>query len=238
MMIFPDIYLLSGFPFQIHQNVYGIDFPEENRMVLIDTGLDETDRIQIQETMKTWGLEKRQISDVFLTHAHFDHAGNAFWFEKAGAHVWAGEADADSIEKGDDHTIFFAYGKPFPTCQRVRRLKDSEKILLSDSCKLNCFHTPGHTKGSMCYEFVGKGKRILFTGDFLQAGEEDGSVRMGIRVDPGYSFKEYLSSVKKMMNVESKAVLPGHFRPYLKPAFGLMQAAYRELLVNREKYKN
>ena len=98
-MIFPDIYLLSGFPFQIHQNVYGIDFPEENRMVLIDTGLDETDRIQIQETMKTWGLEKRQISDVFLTHAHFDHAGNAFWFEKAGAHVWAGEADADSIER-------------------------------------------------------------------------------------------------------------------------------------------
>ena len=237
-MIFPDIYLLSGFPFQIHQNVYGIDFPEENRMVLIDTGLDETDRIQIQETMKTWGLEKRQISDVFLTHAHFDHAGNAFWFEKAGAHVWAGEADADSIEKGDVHTIFFAYGKPFPTCQKVRRLKDGEKILLNDSCKLNCFYTPGHTKGSMCYEFVGKGKKILFTGDFLQAGEEDGSVRMGIRVDPGYSFKEYLSSVKRMMNVESKAVLPGHFRPYLKPAFGLMQAAYRELLVNREKYKD
>ncbi|MFQ9173229.1 MBL fold metallo-hydrolase [Blautia massiliensis (ex Durand et al. 2017)] len=238
MMIFPDIYLLSGFPFQIHQNVYGIDFPEENRMVLIDTGLDETDRIQIQETMKTWGLEKRKISDVFLTHAHFDHAGNAFWFEKAGAHVWAGEADADSIEKGDVHTIFFAYGKPFPTCQKVRRLKDGEKILLNDSCKLNCFYTPGHTKGSMCYEFVGKGKKILFTGDFLQAGEEDGSVRMGIRVDPGYSFKEYLSSVKRMMNVESKAVLPGHFRPYLKPAFELMQAAYRELLVNREKYKD
>lgn len=237
-MIFPDIYLLSGFPFQIHQNVYGIDFPEENRMVLIDTGLDETDRIQIQETMKTWELEKRKISDVFLTHAHFDHAGNAFWFEKAGAHVWAGEADADSIEKGDVHTIFFAYGKPFPTCQKVRRLKDGEKILLNDSCKLNCFYTPGHTKGSMCYEFVGKGKKILFTGDFLQAGEEDGSVRMGIRVDPGYSFKEYLSSVKRMMNVESKAVLPGHFRPYLKPAFGLMQAAYRELLVNREKYKD
>ena len=238
MMIFPDIYLLSGFPFQIHQNVYGIDFPEENRMVLIDTGLDETDRIQIQETMKTWGLEKRKISDVFLTHAHFDHAGNAFWFEKAGAHVWAGEADADSIEKGDVHTIFFAYGKPFPTCQKVRRLKDGEKILLNDSCKLTCFYTPGHTKGSMCYEFVGKGKKILFTGDFLQAGEEDGSVRMGIRVDPGYSFKEYLSSVKRMMNVESKAVLPGHFRPYVKPAFGLMQAAYRELLVNREKYKD
>ena len=57
MMIFPDIYLLSGFPFQLHQNVYGIDFPEENRMVLIDTGLDETDRRQIQETMKIWAFD-------------------------------------------------------------------------------------------------------------------------------------------------------------------------------------
>ena len=79
MMIFPDIYLLSGFPFQLHQNVYGIDVPEENRMVLIDTGLDETDRRQIQETMKIWGLEKRRISDVFLTHAHFDQKAFPAW---------------------------------------------------------------------------------------------------------------------------------------------------------------
>ena len=67
-MIFPDIYLLSGFPFQLHQNVYGIDFPEENRMVLIDTGLDETDRRQIQETMKIWGAGEetnlRCVSDT------------------------------------------------------------------------------------------------------------------------------------------------------------------------------
>ena len=202
MMIFPDIYLLSGFAFQLHQNVYGIDFPEENRMVLIDTGLDETDRRQIQETMKIWGLEKRRISDVFLTHAHFDHAGNAFWFEKNGARIWAGEADAASIENGDEHTIAFAYGKKFPVCQKVERLKDGEKISLSDPC------------------------------------EEDGSARLGLRVDPGYSYKEYLSAVRKMMKVESKAVLPGHFRPYLKPASWLMQAAYREMLVNREKYKD
>lgn len=169
-MIFPDIYLLSGFPFQLHQNVYGIDFPEENRMVLIDTGLDEADRRQIQETMKIWGLEKRRISDVFLTHAHFDHAGNAFWFEKNGARIWAGEADAASIENGDEHTIAFAYGKKFPVCQKVERLKDGEKISLSDSCELICFHTPGHTAGSMCYELVGKGEKVLFTGDFMHEG--------------------------------------------------------------------
>lgn len=56
----------------------------------------------------------------------------------------------------------------------MERLKDGEKISLSDS-ELICFHTPGHTAGSMCYELVGKGEKVLFTGDFMQAGEEDGS---------------------------------------------------------------
>ena len=68
MMIFPDIYLLSGFPFQLHQNVYGIDFPEENRMVLIDTGLDEADRRQIQENYENLGAGEetnlRCVSDT------------------------------------------------------------------------------------------------------------------------------------------------------------------------------
>ena len=65
MMIFPDIYLLSGFPFQLHQNVYVIDFPEENRIVLIDTGLDETDRRQIQEIMKIWGWRRDESQMCF-----------------------------------------------------------------------------------------------------------------------------------------------------------------------------
>lgn len=68
MMIFPDIYLLSGFPFQIHQNVYGIDFPEENRMVLIDTGLDETDRIPDTGNHENMGIGEetnlRCVSDT------------------------------------------------------------------------------------------------------------------------------------------------------------------------------
>lgn len=238
MEIYPNIYLLSGFPFQLHQNVYGIDFPKENRMVLIDAGLDETDRRQIEKTRKTWGLEQRRISDVFLTHSHFDHAGNAYWFEKVGAHIWAGDADAISVEQGDEHTIAYAYGGEFPTCHKVQGMMDGMTISLNASSDLTCFHTPGHTPGSMCYEFACKEKKILFTGDFIMVGEEDGTVRMGIRVDPGYSYEAYLASVKKMMTVESDAVLPGHFRPYLKPANVLMQAAYREMLVNREKYKD
>lgn len=78
--------------------------------------------------MKIWGLEKRRISDVFLTHAHFDHAGNAFWFEKNGARIWAGEADAASIENGDEHTIAFAYGKNFQSVRKWSGLRMGKKF--------------------------------------------------------------------------------------------------------------
>lgn len=238
MMILPDIYLLSGFAYQIHQNVYGIDIPKENRLVLIDCGLDEEDRKVIRQTEEIWGLTGRKVTEVFLTHSHFDHAGNAAFFEREGAVLYAGARDAESIEAGDEHTITFAYAREFPACQSVRRLNDGDTVTLAPDYELRCFHTPGHTPGSMCYELSHRGRKTLFTGDFLQAGEEDGSVRLGIRVDAGYCYRDLLSSVRRMMKNESGSLLAGHFRPYLRPARELIQAAYRELLVNRDRYSD
>lgn len=234
MMILPDIYLLSGFAYQIHQNVYGIAIQNEKRLVLIDTGLDGRDIEQIRKTMKVWGLDGYKITEIFLTHAHFDHTGNASYFEKQGATLYAGNSDADSIETGDEHTIGYAYGRDFPTCQNVKRQMNRERLYLAEDYEVECYHTPGHTEGSMCYELHHGGRRILFTGDFVQTGE----AVIGVRVDSSYCYKKYLSSVLQMEQIESDVLLPGHFHPYLKPARHLIQAAHRELLVNRDRYSD
>lgn len=237
-MVLPDIYLLSGFAFQIHQNVYAIAIHEEKRLVLIDCGLDEQDLEQMQYTMRVWGIDEYQISDVFLTHAHFDHAGNAAYFEAQGAVIHAGMLDAESVETGDAHTIGFAYGRKFPVCRQVEKRTDGDLICLQKDSIVRCCHTPGHTPGSMCYEVTHNGRRVLFTGDFVQTGDTDGSAVIGVRVDESYSYEACLASVRRMERTESEALLPGHFRPYLKPACRLIQAAHRELLVNRDKYRS
>ena len=213
----------------------------ENMYILIDEGTKKcavVDPGGASDKILTY-LKKNslELEYILLTHGHGDHIGAVNYIKsKTNATIVAHSDEKELLNDNRKNLSYSMHCGPQELNADVY-VNDKDKLELGN-LKLSFIHTPGHTKGSMCYEFVGKGKRILFTGDFLQAGEEDGSVRMGIRVDPGYSFKEYLSSVKRMMNVESKAVLPGHFRPYLKPAFGLMQAAYRELLVNREKYKN
>lgn len=235
MQIFPNIYLLSGFAYQIHQNVYGIDIPGENKMVLIDCGLGQDDLNMIEQNKILWGIQNREIDAVFITHSHYDHAGNAAYFEKMGCRIYAGE-DADSLISGDEHTIGFAYGREFPVCEKVHKLQDGECLPLAEDCKIVCHHTPGHTSGSMCYELICKGMKSIFTGDFVQAGENVGEVRLGVKVDSGYNYSQYVSSMRKMMESEADAVFPGHYEPWLAEGKRIFQLAYRELLVNRERY--
>ena len=237
MQILPDIYLMSGFAFRIHQNVYGIDVPEEKKLFLVDCGLGEEDLEQIRLSQRLWKLEDRRIEAVFVTHSHFDHGGNAAAYEAAGSRIYAGE-DGESLLSGDEHTIDFAYGRPFPVCREVHKLQDGERIMLGEGYELRCHYTPGHTPGSVCYELNHKGIKSIFTGDFIQAGEFGEDVRLGVKVDIGYSYKDYLDSMRKMMRIEADAVLPGHFHPWITGGGRIFQLAYRELLVNRERYES
>lgn len=220
----------------MHQNVYGIDIPKEKKLFLVDCGLGEEDLERIGKNRKLWNLEERKVEAVFITHSHFDHAGNAAAYEAAGSRIYAGK-DGKSLLLGDEHTIDFAYGRPFPVCRKVWQMQDGEKLSLGEDYEILCHDTPGHTPGSVCYELNHKGKKVLFTGDFIQAGEYGDEVRLGIKVDSGYDYDDYLDSMRKMMQIGADAVLPGHFHPWLTEGKRIFQLAYRELLVNREQYQ-
>lgn len=236
MQIFPNIYLLSGFAWQRHQNFYGIDIPRKNQLVLVDCGLDEEDLTVMEQARMLWGLANRKISHVFITHSHFDHAGNAAWLEKQGARILAG-MDGKSLLSGDEHTIDFAYQRPFPVCREVTILRDGEHMQLDCDCQIICHAAPGHTDGSVCYELCRGGQHLWFTGDFVQTGGQPGQARLGIKVDSSYSYEKYLLSMRRLKNVNCDAVFPGHYAPYLGRGSGLFQAAYRELLAGRNRYR-
>ena len=234
MMIFPDIYLLSGTAYGLHQNIYGIDCPEENSLVLIDCGLDEKDLAVIEKTMERFGLEDRKITDVFITHSHFDHSGNAAELERQGVTVHIGEYDAESIRTGDTGTIAFAYGRRFPTVSQPDEVADGESYMIPGA-EIIAHHTPGHSKGSVCYELRKDGRKILFTGDFLQI-DPTGEVIPGIKVDPAYDYDEYLASAAAIRDLDIDAMLCGHYQPVLSSPTVHVGRLYRQMLVNRNEY--
>ncbi|KKK69957.1 hypothetical protein LCGC14_2928840, partial [marine sediment metagenome] len=140
---------------------------------IIDSYLDE-----IQNLITRYGLK---IKYIVNTHYHFDHTlGNKVMAKSTGAKIMQHEASTL------DHDI---------------TLVDGQKITFGNS-ELTVFHTPGHSKDSIC--LVGDGK--IFSGDTLFVGNCG-------RVDlPGGSAKElYHSLFDVLYHLDETLILyPGH----------------------------
>lgn len=160
MLLLPDLYQLCGSCYGSHQNVFAAAFPIEKQLILFDTGLDAADLGIIRDNLLLWGLDSFQISHVFLTHSHFDHTGNARSFLRNGAQLLIGEEDADAVENGSAGRfpiVMVTHFRPvlFPTGLWTAKKSRIHGIVVEGH------QVPGHTRGSMAYSFLCRGKRFL-----------------------------------------------------------------------------
>ena len=110
-------------------------------------------------------LDKRglKVKAIFLTHAHFDHImGLEALKEKTGAPVYACIHEKNVCES-EMLNASMDFGHPL-TVSPDHYLEDNEEITVAD-ITLKVLHTPGHTKGSICFLF--RKSRACFTGDFV-----------------------------------------------------------------------
>ena len=166
--------------------------------VVLDPG-EEPDRILSV-------LARHGLTAVALvhTHAHFDHMGVSTRVKReTGAPILLHEADLPLYERLEEQGRIFGFRPEAP---------DAVDSFLSDGDRVACgggflevLHTPGHTRGSVCFRLGGEAP-LLFSGDTL--------FRRSIgRTDlPGGSMKEILSSItKRLLTLPGDlAVLPGH----------------------------
>lgn len=229
MRLTEHVYLLSGFAYGLHPNVYGID--TEEGIILIDTGLDEEDYSCIRGRLCDWKLDQKPVLAVLITHAHFDHSGNAHAFRREGAKICAGDGDAQGIELGDDRTIAYTYSMEFPPCQVDEILSDQQKISFG-GLTFECIHVPGHSQGSMAYSVRVDGKSILFTGDFIQAKENAQVAKLGFSGGEDYDPQAYLNSLNRIRRLRPEIVLGGHHQPCLLNGWKILNKAYTYALAN------
>jgi glyoxylase-like metal-dependent hydrolase (beta-lactamase superfamily II) len=163
---------------------------ESNRLILIDTGIGNKQsekffshyylhgEASLDKSLKSLGFHRNDITDVFLTHLHFDHCGGAIEFNSskdafrpafANARYWSNKRHWEWATK------------PNP---REKASFLSENILpIEESCQLNFIErngdygsTPlgfdvlfvdGHTDSMMIPHISYKGKTICYTADLL-----------------------------------------------------------------------
>ena len=130
----------------------------ENQAVVIDPSISDE---QIAKICENVGAE---IVAILLTHAHFDHMLGLerlkARFPDVPVMIHANDAELMSDGEKNAYTVFF--NKPRSFGQPDKLLVGGDVIRFGAD-RLTVIHTPGHTKGSVCY----RSGNILFSGDTI-----------------------------------------------------------------------
>jgi len=182
-------------------NVYLVDTGDT--LVMVDCGCGESLE-GIMDNVEEMDFDVRDISHLLLTHEHFPHAGAAHGLQKMGVEVVAGRAAAEAVMSGDLRTAAYHYHRKFPPCQEVHPLADGESIEVG-RCQFRAMALPGHSPGSMGYELVTEGRRMLFCGDVVRSPALE-----GFRNRLDYDGALYLDSLKRLLQDPPDVLYPGH----------------------------
>ncbi len=147
---------------ELQQNCSLIWCEESNKGAIIDPG-DDLDLI-----MQSISENKVKVEKIFITHAHFDHAGGAhklaqkLKIEIEGPHI-ADQPLLDNLSEQSENWGF----PPVPTFTPNRWLQQDDEITIGN-LQLQVLHCPGHTPGHVV--FVHTESRLAFVGDVLFKG--------------------------------------------------------------------
>jgi len=187
MEIAENVYKILG-----NGNVYVILKPE---VIVIDTG-DSVDSLNIKTELEKI-VPLKDVKKVFLTHLHYDHAGNVDLFPNA--EFYASEV---AIENYKSSVKDFFFTNISAKSDEILR---NAKVLPDNISGLKVLKVPGHTRGSVA--FLDEERRLLFSGDTLFDKEIIGRTDLPNSI-PDVMVKS-VDDLKKLVS-DGYKLCPGH----------------------------
>lgn len=182
---------------QLAANCYIIETENKNA-IAVDAGGDFE---RLKKYLDDNGL---CLKKILLTHGHFDHIGATAQLSKEyNAEVFVHENDAPMLTDRRESLADAAGGMPHTDVEKYTTVKDGD-IITQDELSFEVIHTPGHTRGGVCYKCGGS----IFTGDTLF------KMSMGRTDFPGGSAFQLFNSLKKLDSLDGDYdIYPGHNEP-------------------------
>jgi hypothetical protein len=143
-----------------------------------------------------------KVKYVLATHEHGDHAPGAYlWRVVTGAKFVCSEEMAYTLQHHIPTNTGYGFHPPVPT--DIKITKDTELDLAG--LKVRAIRIPGHTYGSMAWQFEKDGKSFVAFGDLIMPKGV-----LGYSGSINFSARDALSSLRKLQALKPEVVLPGH----------------------------
>ena len=159
-----------------------------NRLILVDTGIGNKQDAKffghyylhgddtLDKSLAKYGFHRHDITDVLLTHLHFDHVGGAIVIEKnkmvpafKNATYWSNEQHWQWATKPNDRekaSFLKENIQPIQDSGKLKFIEVKEDIAFSDSVTIRFVN--GHTHAMMLPQINNyKGKTLVYVADLL-----------------------------------------------------------------------
>ncbi len=187
----------------------------ENQYALVETGPYSTIKA-IEKVLEDNGITAKDISTVFITHIHLDHAGAAWYFANQGATIYVHPLGVKHLLDpsrlynsakqiyGDAMDSLWGAMNPIAP-ERIISVQHGEKINWSNTF-LTAWHTPGHAQHHIAWQLDDN----IFCGDV-------GGVKIltGIVVPPcpppDINVEDWTMSIELLKSLKPKTLYLAHF---------------------------
>jgi glyoxylase-like metal-dependent hydrolase (beta-lactamase superfamily II) len=163
-----------------------------DRLILIDTGMGnkQSDKFygyyslwgndSIDTSLASYGFHRDDITDVFMTHLHFDHCGGSIQWNKdktgyepafKNAHFWSNKEHWKWATQPNRREVASFLKENILPMEASGQLKftsiPENQILKNSELGFDIFYADGHTDKQMIPMINYKGKTICFMADLL-----------------------------------------------------------------------
>jgi N-acyl homoserine lactone hydrolase len=178
------------------------------RVVLVDAGGFGL-RAPLAKALADRGVAPADVTDVLLTHVHYDHAVNALLFPNAALWISAADLEWACGREPQFDAVPELYAAALARDARTRRLDGDGAVLPG----VDAIAAPGHTPGCLVYRVAAGEGVALFAGDAVKNRAELLSGDVDMTVDRAAS-EASVRLVRDLWSATPGAVLvAGHDLP-------------------------
>ncbi|KAG2184975.1 hypothetical protein INT43_000888 [Umbelopsis isabellina] len=142
-------------------------------------------------------LEGAYISDIIISHTHYDHWGGLPSILSSGLNQSSSPIRVHKFMPNVMETTEFSSAHQIPEDIRITPLENNHKFQV-EGATLQVIHTPGHTKDHCTFFLEEEGS--IFTADCI----------LGQGTAVFEDLKDYIDGLKRLLDYEPKRLYPGH----------------------------